>query len=113
MWNADILICRYSEAEYSAEKDTLNSRYSFQTELLNAGETECLPQAEIGGYSFRIPSISNEYADEIDYPKQFILVGTNDETKEIAYIAFRDPDIDYIDDLNEFILNNCGWQHVR
>lgn len=111
--NADVLICRYSESDYSAEKASLDSRYSFQTEPMSAGDIECLPQAEIGGYFFRALSVGDEYADEIDYPKQLILIGTNDSAKEIAYIAFRDPDIDYIDGLHKFISDNCGWRHVR
>ena len=64
----------------------------------------------VDGYSFRVLS-SGEY--EMDYPKEVVLIATNDETKEIAYLSYDDQDIDYIDSLDEFILDDCGWEHIR
>lgn len=41
------------------------------------------------------------------------LIATNDATREIVYLFFFDDDLDYIEDLDEFIRNDCGWKHIR
>ena len=112
-WDADTLICRYAEDDYAAEKARLDERYIFQTEPMRVygDSTLCYPTAEIDGYSFRALSVGGEY--EINYPKQLMLVGTNDETQEIVYLASDDPELDYLDDLSGYILDECGWQHIR
>ena len=40
-------------------------------------------------------------ADGGEYPKKFGIVGYNDETKEIAYLWFNDPDLDCIAEPDE------------
>ena len=53
-------------------------------------------------------------ADGGEYPKKFGIVGYNDETKEIAYLWFYDPDLDFIAEpdqdkeqaMIEFVENN-------
>lgn len=112
-WEADTLICRYTEDDYAAEKARLDEQFIFQTEPMRVygDSTLCYPTAEIDGYSFRTLSVGGEY--EINYPKQLMLVGTNDETQEIVYLASNDPELDYLDDLSGYILDECGWQHIR
>ena len=65
---------------------------------------------DIDGYSFRMLS-TDEY--DMNYPKDVALIATNDETKEIVYLSFHDQDIDYIDSMDKFILDDCGWKHIR
>ncbi len=109
-WQSDSLICKYSDEEYLKQKASLDEKYVFQTEAIKDNEYICKPATEIDGYSFRMLSI-DEY--EMYYPKEIILFATNDETNEIVYMCFYDADLDYIASLDEFILDDCGWEHIR
>ena len=42
-----------------------------------------------------------------------MFVGTNDATREIVYLATDDPERDYIEALDEYILEVCGWKYIR
>lgn len=103
--DVDALICKYDEDTYSRQKALLEEKYVFQTDAVK-GE----PTTEIDGYYFRMLS-KNEY--EMNYPKEVVLFATNDETNEIVYMSFYDYDLDSIDSLDEFILEDCGWQYIR
>lgn len=109
-WNSQSLICKYSDEEYLKQKASLEGKYVFQTDAIKWAEHICEPTIEIDGFSFRMLS-RNEY--EIDYPKKVGLIATNDETREIVYICYNDQDRDYIESLEEFILDECGWKHIR
>ena len=109
-WQSDSLICKYSDEEYFKQKASLDEKYVFQTDVIKWDEHICEPTIEIDGYSFRMLS-RNEY--EMDYPKDVVFIATNDETREIVYICYNDQDRDYIESLEEFILDECGWKHIR
>ncbi len=109
-WESDFIICKYSDEEYLRQKASLEEKYVFQTDAIKDDEFICKPATEIDGYSFCMLSIA-EY--EMCYPKEVVLIATNDETREISYICYNDPDLDYIDSLEEFILEDCGWKHIR
>ena len=49
----------------------------------------------------------------VNDPKRLGFVATNDATGEIVYLSFWNDDVDYIKNLPEFILENCGWRHIR
>lgn len=104
-WDVDALICEYDEDEYLIQKDLLDKKYVFQSDFLNA----CDPTT-INGYFFRMLS-KDEY--KLNYPKEVVLVATNDEKKEIVYMSFFDEDRDYIESLDEFITDDCGWKYIR
>lgn len=106
-WESKTLICKYSADEYLQQKASLDEKYIF---MLDDRTNHQELVTNIDGYSFRVLS-SGEY--EMDYPKEVVLIATNDETKEIAYLSYDDQDIDYIDSLDEFILDDCGWEHIR
>ncbi len=114
-WEAETLICQYSEADYMEEKARLEECYVFQEEPFRHYSTAqlCEPTAEIDGYTFRTLCVEVEYKDEIRYPDQLMFVGTNDETQEIVYLATDDPERDYIASLDEYILEICGWKYIR
>lgn len=103
--DVNALICAYDEDTYSQQKALLEEKYVFQTDAVKGEAT-----AEVDGYYFRMLS-KNEY--EMNYPKEVVLIATNDETNEIVYMSFYDDDLDYIDSLDEFILEDCGWQYIR
>lgn len=110
---SDSLICRYSPEEYEREKAALAERYVFQTETMVICDHTCAPTAELDGYEFRVLSIEGVYEGEVYYPKCLYLIATNDETREIVYLNYYCVDLDYIEDLSEFIRNDCGWKHIR
>lgn len=112
---AETLICQYSEADYMEEKARLEERYVFQEKPFQRSYTEplCEPTAEIDGYTFRTLSVEGTYKDEIRYPAFLMFVGTNDAAREIVYLATDDPERDYIEALDEYILEVCGWKYIR
>ncbi len=108
--DADVLICKYDDRTYEAQKAVLDEKYVFQNGPMSAYEYDCKPIAEIDDYVFRALSIE-EY--DLYYPKEVILIATNDTENEIVYMSFYDDDLDYIDSLEEFIMSDCGWKHIR
>lgn len=108
---ADTLIVHYDSADYQEQKAFLDNKYAFQKEDMTALEYACVPSATINGYSFRVLDI-DEYGSEIQYPKQMVFIATNDQSHSIAYTAFCDDDLDYIESLEDFLLNVCGWKHI-
>ena len=111
-WDSYTLICTYGIDEYQAQEDYINQTYVFQTDELQdlTRDPPISPYAEIDGFSFRVLSIS-EY--QLRYPKKMILIGTNDQTNQIAYIAYDSSDLDYIEEsLADFIEEECGWKYI-
>ena len=115
------LLCRYAEEDYEAAKAAVEARYRFRTELMDTEysfgdkqvkQTE--PFTRIGNDFFRVllpRDGEREFTD--DYYKGCILIMTNDIRHEIGYIAFADMDLDMVEDLAAFVLDNCGWKHIR
>ena len=110
--DADTLIVHYDSTEYQEQKNLLDSKYVFQkVEMTSCGYT-CNPFAKINDYSFRVLDINEEYGLGLDYPKRLVFIATNDQDNSISYTAFYDDDLDYIESLEEFLLNDCGWKHI-
>ena len=111
--DTDVLICRYAESEYPEQKAIVLDAYVFQQEPLIACGYSCESTAQIDGYCFRMLAVSDNYGEELYFPKRMVFVATNDQTNEIVYMSFCDDDLDYIDSLTDFILYTCGWTHMR
>ena len=106
------VISKYGAEDYVDQLAWINDSYTFRTEAIVDDEYTCLPYADIDGFHFRVIDDPDE-ADMYDsYPKKVLIVGTNDETSEIAYIHFYDFDLDYIPSLEDFILEDCGWERI-
>ena len=106
------VISKYGSVDYAEQLALINERYTFRTEATVGEDYTCLPYADIDGFHFRVIADPDE-ADMYDaYPKKVLIVGTNDETSEIAYIHFYDFDLDYITSLEDFILEDCGWERI-
>ena len=117
------LLCRYDEADYEAEKAALEIRYSFRTKPL---ETESPafkeevaviePYIWIGDDFFRVVIPGDRDRDDgyLDgfYETSFFVM-TNDVRHEIGYVVFQDQDMDYAEDLAEFLNEDCGWKYIR
>lgn len=108
--DADVLICKYDYRTYKLQKALLDEKYVFQNGPMSVYEYDCTSVVEIDGYVFRALSIE-EY--DLYYPKEVVIIATNDTEKEIVYMCFYDDDLDYIDSLEEFIMSDCGWKHIR
>ncbi|MBQ8057684.1 MAG: hypothetical protein IJ275_05050 [Ruminococcus sp.] len=110
--DCDTLICQYSEDEYLLQKELLDENYVFQKEPLIAmpDEPKCEPVIEVDGYTFRALSVDGY---SLIYPKEVIFIATNDKKNEILYMYFCDIELDYIESMEEFILNDCGFKHIR
>ena len=106
------LKCTYEASEYAEEKASLEDRFSFQVEPVSADEYTVEPTVLVDGYTFRMLSVG-EYDDAFFYPKYMMFIATNDTTNEIIYLYYVDADLDYIEDLSDFILYDCGWRHIR
>lgn len=84
---------------YIAKKHEIEQNYKFLTEpvesdMLEGHYTVPVTDFEYNGFYMRV-------ADGGEYPKKFGIVGYNDETKEIAYLWFNDPDMDFISEPDE------------
>ena len=110
---AHALMCQYDDAQYQSQKAAMEKTYVFQKDAIDRYGVKCEPTAQIDGYTFRMVSVEGEYGEELRYPNRMILIAANDETRELVYIAFYDADLDYIDSLSEFIMDDCGWKYIR
>lgn len=84
---------------YSSKKNEVEQSYKFLTEPIESDMLEGhydIPVTEFEYKGFRM-----RVADGGEYPKKFGIVGCNDETKEIAYLWFNDPDMDFISEPDE------------
>lgn len=112
-FQADVLICTYSGQEYNEQVAALEHNYAFQSEPMEACDRTCDPTGTIGDYYFRFLAVDGTYEEQIYYPKQVVLIGTNDNTSEIVYIAFDNMDLDYLTTVEEFVNDYCGWEYIR
>ena len=115
------LLCSYAEEDYEAAKAALEARYSFRTELMDTEHAyrdkqvkQIEPYTHIGDDFFRVlmPRNGEREFDGAFY-KFCILIVTNDVRREIGYIAFADFDLDVAENLAAFVLDYCGWKHIR
>lgn len=84
---------------YVAKKHEVEEIYDFLTEpvesdMLKGHYTVPVTEFEYNGFKMRVAAGG-------EYPKKFGIVGYNDETKEIAYLWFHDPDQDFISEPDE------------
>lgn len=111
-WHTYTLVCTYDSSEYEQQKAMLDQTYVFQTEDMVEFDHACTPYAEIDGYKFRVLSVDYIYK-YIQFPKYMVFIATNDDTKQIVYMFYEDPDIDYISrPLDKHIKSTCGWKYI-
>ena len=107
------LICTYAPEDYAAMTAELDTRYTFHTEPLWAGdEPDIPPLYTLEGYEFRFLEMGTDTYG-LRFPHYMVLVGTNDETREVVWSYYSDPDLDYISDPEAFLLKDCGWKYIR
>lgn len=96
-------IAKYDDDNFDTEKSKIENSYKFYNTPVGNEEAEPVFSSE--GFSFRV-----EISDW--YPKEMNLVGINEATNEIAFIAFYDYDLDTITDFGDFLNDYCGWRYV-
>lgn len=106
------LICTYTPDNYAAMSAQLDTRYTFHTAPLLAGDAEIPPLYTLDGYEFLFLEMGTD-TYPLTFPHYMILVGTNDETYEIVWSYYDDDDLDYIPAPVEFLLEDCGWKFIR
>lgn len=109
--DTDILIAAYSPEDYALQKARLEETYSFRDLPMTSCGYSCEPACQLDGYSFRVVALDEEQG--FFYPKCMMLVATNDDAGEIVYLCFYDDDLDYIESLEVFLKEDCGWEHIR
>ena len=111
--NSDTLICKYTEADYEMQKTAIDQAFVFfEGDIPSGSEHTCEASVNIDGYVFRVLS-DGEYAPVTYFPKCVVLIATNDAKHEIVYMSFYDDDLDYVQDLTDFINEECGFKHVK
>lgn len=116
---SNILLCRYDEEEYRAVKGTLETGHRCRTELFdsrctdNEGPVLLEPYISIGDDHFRFLWPLDGDRESWDFFKRSLLMVTNDKTHEIGFIFFNDIELDYVEDMEEFIYYWCGWEYIR
>jgi hypothetical protein len=115
---AYVLLCNYGEAEYKEALAALEDRCGFRTAPLGTGrfdenhaEMTVEPYAMIGDGRFRV--ISPADGSFSDFYKGCLLLMNNDAKRQIGYILFYDPDLDWAEDFSEFINEYCGWKFIQ
>jgi len=108
-----VLIYKYDEEQYLLKKAELYGAYVFETHALKSCGEVCEPTDELDGFFLRRLHTGKYSGSHLEYPKRLVLIGTNDETREIMYIAYYDFDLDYLTSLSDFVYENCGWEYIR
>lgn len=105
-WYSHTLIAAYSETDYDTQKLLTEEKYTFVDGLLrNYDGSTCDSVCSVKGYTFRVV--------ELDDATWFMMIATNDRTQEIVYVSFYCECMDKIKSLESFILDECGWEHIR
>lgn len=102
----------YDDDEYKAMKQHLNIAYKYQKEPLSGiGYGNDIepnsPKFELGSFTFRV--LKNTEYGTLRYPKEIFIIGTSDKDNQVAFIYFRDFDLDCIESLPDFLIGYCGW----
>ena len=112
---SDILLCQYDAVDYEVAKVVLETNHNFRTELLNTGVKgiEIEPYVSIGNDFFRLLWPLDGDKESWGFYKESLFLMTNDIEHQIGFIVFQDIDLDYIEDLTEFLNEWCGWKNIR
>ena len=112
-WEIDYLVCDYNQTEFEEQKQKFEEKFVFQNEIIKNYEGNCEPQIEMDGYLIRTLSLGEVYKDSLYWPKRVMFIATSQEENRIIYIFAEDNDLDYIVSLEDYLLRNCGWKHIK
>ena len=113
--NAYTVLAKYKTDEYKKQKQEILKIYKFRARkvdnsLNDAPEQKKLkPGFNIGNFEFKL--LSEAYGDDYyTFPKLVYLIGFNDTSSQIAFVKFKDFDIDFIYSYDTFMRQDCGWE---
>lgn len=115
--DADILLCRYTPAEYAAEKAALEESLPYRAEPLRVvyyderSSEQAAPTVCLGSDTFRFLDSGPDL--RIPFYKTCAITVTNDETCEIAFIYYTDTEADGVESMREFLERECFWSWIR
>ena len=99
-----ILIAKFDRDNYEKRKSKNLSAGGFKTEPIEEPEYgDIAASFELDGFHFG-------YLLGSKYPKRMYFTGYKDETRQIAYVWFDDPDKDYITEQFDQFLRENGWE---
>jgi hypothetical protein len=99
-----ILIAKFNEDNYNSRKEALLSSGGFETEPIKEPDYgDIATSFELDGFNFGYLLLS-------EYPKKMYFIGYKDETRQIAYVWFDDPDLDSIETEFDQFLREYGWE---
>lgn len=117
-----VLLCGYPAEDYPMAKEAVEKRYAFRTKPLETGKVEdgkaltISPYERLGDDEFRFVLPADEPSDPtITYCfyHRSVMIVTNDTTKEIGCLFFKDKELDAAEDLTRFLNETCGWKLIR
>ena len=101
-------IASYNVDAFEKQKTQIDNEYEFYH--IDPVDDNPIPPFTVQGFEFRI-AINDEYS--LGYPKELLLIGINESSKEIAYVDFENSDLDSIsDDYENFLEFYCGWTYI-
>jgi hypothetical protein len=113
IWSTSII--EYSPTEYKELKNKFKKEYKYMQEYEGCGyyiddeyiNEEIVYNCNFSMYGFNFRTIEREDAPD-EYYEHWYLIGTNDETHEIAFIETFEstPTFD-----EHFIKEDCGWRY--
>lgn len=102
------LVADYNKNTYSKAKTGFYKSYTFyNTPIKNdpyVSDIKLYPSFYIDGFKFKVVRGDDEF-----FPKHIYFLGFNDKENKIAFIYYRDTELDYIESFEDHIGNECGW----
>lgn len=115
--NADILLCTYSPEAYTRQKSLLAATLDYQEEPMQAWSFEeemsraYEPVVQIGDDEFRFLKAPEKATPS--FYKTSVITVTNDRSCQIAFIYYTDTETDGIDNMTDFLEEDCFWSFIR
>lgn len=108
-----IMVTENLSEEFDTKMKSIDENYNFLTEPISKkydnGYLIPKEKFEIFDYSFMVIADENGVSD---YPKCFGMIAISEEENEILYFAYYSHDLDYIDNMTEFVESNFpGWEN--
>lgn len=107
--NSVSLFIKYDREAYESMCKVIDNQYEYLKE-----STEYITDivAKVNNYEIKIVKKEEifDFEDSFyDYPKAFLMIGFNEQDNSVAYFYHYDIDIDYIDNLDNYIKKEYSW----
>lgn len=105
------LVVKYDKEAYLSEKTKIEAKYKFSKgTICDSITSNKSTKFSIDSFAFRMLSADEYEVYCLEYPKKMAFVATSDDTCEIAYLFFRDTDLDNINSsLSELVRKEFNW----